>query len=216
MGIKIHGAAFSTCTQRVAVVLREKNIPFEIVPVNVAAGQHKGEEFLKLQPFGQIPVLEDDGFFLFESRAIGRYIESKYKSQGTSLAPADLKGAAVVEQWASVEVANFDPNASGIVAELLFKKLFNRGEPDLERVKQLRAKLDATLDVYDKVLAKQPYLTGQQVSLADLFHLPYGTKLFDASVQHGDAITSRPNVKAWWERLTSRTTWQETVAAAAH
>ncbi|KND00569.1 uncharacterized protein SPPG_04877 [Spizellomyces punctatus DAOM BR117] len=214
MGIKVHGAPFSTCTQRVAVVLREKNVPFEIVPVNFAAGQHKSEEFLKLQPFGQVPVLEDDGFFLFESRAIGRYIENKYKSQGTSLAPSDLKGAAVVEQWASVEVANFDPYASGIVAELVFKKLFNRGEPDLERVKQLRAKLDATLDVYDKILAKQPFLTGQQVSLADLFHLPYGAKLFVA--QHGDAITSRPNVKAWWERLTSRPTWQETAAAGAH
>ncbi|KAI8904229.1 glutathione S-transferase-like protein [Powellomyces hirtus] len=212
MVVKIHGMAMSTCTQRVAIALREKNVPFEIVPIDFAKGQHKGPEHLKIQPFGQVPVMEDDGFFLFESRAIVRYIANKYKDQGTRLIPTDVKGAALVEQWASVEVADFDPYASAIVFEKVFKGMFGLGEADESKVKELRSKLDEKLDVYEKILSTRSYLAGEEVSFADLFHLPYGSLLTPAG--HGDAIASRPNVKAWFDRLSARQSWKETQAAA--
>lgn len=100
MAIKVYGAAASTCTKRVLTALEEKNVSYELVPVNFAVAEHKSPEFLKKQPFGKIPVLEDDGFLVFESRAICKYIAKKYAGQGTKLIPDenDVKGYALFEQ----------------------------------------------------------------------------------------------------------------------
>jgi glutathione S-transferase len=65
---------------------------------------------------------DDDGFILYESRAIARYIVNKYASQGTRLIPTDLKANALFEQAASVEISYFHPHAGGILYETLYKK----------------------------------------------------------------------------------------------
>ncbi len=61
-------------------------------------------------------------FYQLESRAICRYIEEKYKGKGTELIPKDIKAQSLFEQAASIEISYFDPNASGIVYEQVFKK----------------------------------------------------------------------------------------------
>jgi glutathione S-transferase len=100
MVIKVHGVVQSTCTRRVLTALIEKGVPYELVAVNFQAAEHKSAPFLAMQPFGKIPVLDDDGFLVYESRAICKYIAKKYASQGTKLIPAedDLKGYALFEQ----------------------------------------------------------------------------------------------------------------------
>ncbi len=100
MVIKVHGVKGSTCTQRVLTALHEKNVPFELVVIDFAKAEHKSEKYMKLQPFGKIPVLDDDGFILFESRAIAKYIAKKYAGQGSPLVPADddLKAYGLFEQ----------------------------------------------------------------------------------------------------------------------
>jgi glutathione S-transferase len=100
MVLKVHGVKGSTCTQRVLTALNEKGVPYELITINFAKAENKSETYLKLQPFGKIPVLEDDGFILFESRAIAKYIAKKYASQGTPLMPAegDLQAYGLFEQ----------------------------------------------------------------------------------------------------------------------
>lgn len=70
---------------------------------------------------GDAAIQDDEGYILYESRAIGRYIAEKYANQGTPLIPKDLKAKGLFEQAASVEQANFDPFASKIVMEKVFK-----------------------------------------------------------------------------------------------
>ncbi len=68
-------------------------------------------------------------------------------------------------------------------------------EADDAQVKKHLTALGGRLDVYDKILSKQKYIAGDEFSLADIFHLPYGVKLYQAG--YGDMIDSRPNVKRY-------------------
>ncbi|KAF0982587.1 hypothetical protein FDP41_011517 [Naegleria fowleri] len=216
MVLKLYGIYLSTCVQRVVTTLKEKNLDFELVPVDLSKGEHKQAAFLEKQPFGVIPVLEDDGFLIYESRAICRYLEAKFKSQGTQLIPTDLKALGLFEQGASIETSYFDPNVSGLAFELVFKGMFGGGAPDEARVKLLTQKLTQALDVYEKILAKQEYIGGNQFTLADLYHLPYGNYLFHEKVNLGHLINERPHVKAWWEKITKRDSWIQALKLASH
>lgn len=125
MVLKVHGVPQSTCTRRALVVLAEKEVPYELVKVDFLAREHKSEAFLKMQPFGKVPVLEDDGVFIYESRAIAKYIAKKFAGQGTkSLMPADddFVGYGLFEQACSLEIAYFDGPASRIAYEKVFKR----------------------------------------------------------------------------------------------
>ncbi|KDR68560.1 hypothetical protein GALMADRAFT_256820 [Galerina marginata CBS 339.88] len=204
MVLKLYGSKVSTCTKRVAVVLHEKKVPFELIDIDFAKGENKSPEFLKHQPFGQVPYIDDDGFILYESRAISYYIASKYPNQGTPLIPSELKANALFMQASSTETAAFNDYAEKAVAETVFKP-YHGLIPDKAVFDKLIAGLGAKLDVYDKILSKQKYLAGDEITLADLYHLPYGSML---PVAGSNIIETKPNVKRWFEDLTSRSSWQ--------
>lgn len=197
----------STCTQRVLIAAEEAGLDIELVPIDFAKGEHKSEAFLKLQPFGQVPALEDTdaGIVMHESRAIARYLATK--AEASQLIPlassADyLKKLAKFEVAASIEYSNFDPLASRIAKEAIFKPMFGGGEPDQKVVEGFAKELGAKLDGYEKILSKQAYLAGDEITLADLFHVPYGRLLYAA--EQGDLIESRPAVAKWWKSVSSR------------
>ncbi|KAJ7782211.1 glutathione S-transferase [Mycena maculata] len=188
----------------VAMVLAEKNIPFEVVLVDMAKGEHKSAEFLAMHPFGQVPVIDDDGFILYESRAICRYLAEKYSGQGTPLYPADLKRRALVEQGASVEFANFHPQVLKVATEA-FEKPRRGLSVDEALLAEAVSGLSTMLDVYEIILGKQKFLAGDEFTLCDLFHLTYAPQGAGAGL---DIMTSKgPNVARWWNELISRPTW---------
>ncbi|KAF5374480.1 hypothetical protein D9615_009067 [Tricholomella constricta] len=205
MVLKLHGTGNSTCTRRVGAFLREKKIPFELVEVNLMKGEHKSPAFVAKQPFGQIPYIDDDGFILYESRAICRYLEAKYPNQGTKLIPDDIKGKALFEQAASVEASNFDAYAAKAVAEVIFKPFFGQ-TPDQAVFQELIKQLGLRLDAYEVILSKQKYVAGDNFTLADIFHLPYGA-LLAAAGSNIMSDESRPNVVRWWNDITARDSW---------
>jgi glutathione S-transferase len=204
MVLKLYGFHLSTCTRTVATVLHEKQVPFEFIPVDLLKGEQKFPEFVAKQPFGQVPYIDDDGYILYESRAIARYIATKYADQGTPLLPKDLKAYGLFEQAASVEVHNFHPYASKAVGENVFKKY--RGlTPDPAVYEAAITALDKNLVVYDQILEKQKYLAGNEITLADIFHVAYGSLLPAAG---SNAIESKPNVDRWFKEVSGRASWQ--------
>lgn len=100
MVLTVHGSPYSTCSQRIFTVFAEKGVEHELVEVNLGVGEQKQAPHLKIQPFGRVPVLDDDGFLLYESRAIAKYVAKKYAGQGTKLIPdeGDLKAFGLFEQ----------------------------------------------------------------------------------------------------------------------
>jgi glutathione S-transferase len=76
--LKLHGSSASTNYHRAAIFMKEKGIPFEFVPLDVMQGGHKSPAFLKMNPRGQIPCLEDGDVVVYESTAIIQYLERKH------------------------------------------------------------------------------------------------------------------------------------------
>lgn len=109
------------------------------------------------------------------------------------------------EQAASVELTNFDPYAGKAISEAVFKPLLGL-TPDEAVFEELIKQLDGKLHGYEAILSKRKYLGGDDITLADLFHLPYGSMLKTA----GSEIMSdksRPNVARWWRDITNRPSW---------
>ncbi|KAL3695905.1 hypothetical protein R1sor_009981 [Riccia sorocarpa] len=147
-----------------------------------------------------------------ESRAITRYIATKYEGQGTPLYGKTPTEKALVEQWVEVESQNYQPVTSALSFELFIKKLFTGAGPDEAAVAAEVPKLNAVLDIYEARLTEIcKYLAGDFFSLADLSHFA-NTEYFVKHSGKSDLITSRPHVAAWWQDISSRPSWQKTIA----
>jgi glutathione S-transferase len=205
MTMKIYGTAGSTCTERVLFTLGEKGHEAELVFVNLASGAHKKAEHLARHPFGVIPVLEDDDFRLYESRAIIRYLDDRFPSP--SLTPVDAKDRARMAQWMSVEQSYL--TGGGTVRRNLVYGRFIGLTPNMEEVESAKVSLGATLDVVEKGLEGKDWLAGS-FSLAEVAFMPE-LDSFAALPAVADVITSRPNVKAWFERIRNRPGWQRVI-----
>ncbi|THU81853.1 glutathione S-transferase-like protein [Dendrothele bispora CBS 962.96] len=208
MTLTIHGYRKSACTRRVAVVCKELNIPYEVATVNLIAGEHRSEAHLVRQPFGLVPTISDNGFELFESRAICRYLVQKYGKPGPDGLmpdPRDIEATANFEQAASIENNHFDFYAWQIALESVIKPM--KGEStDPEIIKKNTTILEAKLDGYERILSKQKYLAGDVLTIADLFHLPFGMAITEGAKY--DGLLKRPNVARWWKDISSRPAWQ--------
>jgi glutathione S-transferase len=202
--MKLYGHPASTCARKVLLTLAEKGHEAEFVLVDLMKGEHKQPAFLAKQPFGVIPVLEDGDFSLYESRAIIRYLDDKLA--GPSLTPRDAKERARMEQYTSIEYSYFSPAAMKIVMNVIFKKMMGQ-EPDMAAVAQGKADTAKALDIVEKDLVGREFLAGNSFSLADVTWMPYVQYVFAAG--EGALITDRPNVGAWWKRVSSRPTWQK-------
>ncbi|XP_061349687.1 glutathione S-transferase F9-like [Gastrolobium bilobum] len=206
MVVKVFGPTYAS-PKRVMVCLIEKGIEFETVPVDIFKGEHKDPEFLKLQPFGALPVIQDGDYTLYESRAIIRYYAEKYKSQGTDLLGKTIEERGLVEQWLEVEAHSFHPPILNLVMNVLFAPLM--GVPsDQKVIEESDEKLGKVLDIYEERLSKTKYLAGDFFSLADLSHLSFGHYLVNQTGR-GNMVRERKHVSAWWDDISSRPSWKK-------
>lgn len=207
MVVKVYGPHCASA-KRVLVCLVEKEIEFEVVPINVLKGEHKDPEYLKLQPFGNVPVIKDGDYTLYESRAIMRYYAEKYRSQGVELLGKTIEEKGLVEQWLEVEAHNYNPPAYNLVIHVLFPSLLVGGTPDPKVIEESEAKLVKVLNIYEERLSKSKYLAGDFFSLADISHLPF-TDYIVNNMGKDYLIKERKNVSAWWDDISSRPSWNK-------
>ncbi len=200
--MKVYGHPYSTCTRKVLTALAEKEFAAEFVTVDITKGEQKRPEYLAMHPFGVVPVLEDGDLRMYESRAIVRYLDRRLP--GALLTPQDLPSYGRMEQWISVEQSYVAPGAMKIVMQAMFGPM--RGQtPDQAIIDKGRVELAHALDVLDKALAQQPFLAGDQFSLAEICYLPYLEYVIAA--QHGDVILERQHVASWWQKISTRPSW---------
>jgi len=204
MTITVKGMRGSTCARRVFLTLEETGTPFNFELVHLFKGENKNPEYLKLQPFGRVPVLHDGDFHVFESRAISRYIANAYDKNHTLL-PKDAKALAKVEQWISVEMCEYP--ADNLVGQLVFAPM--RGaKPDEAQVAKDDAKLKSFLTVAEHHLGSHKFFAGDHFTLADIVYMPY-THLLLTIPAYKDLAVTYPNFGRWWSEVSSRPSWKK-------
>jgi len=194
--MRLYWHPFSLFPRRVRVATREKGIACEEVEVDLPGGATRGAEFRRLNPFGQVPVLEDDGVVIYESLAILEYLEERHPTP--RLLPADAPARAGCRQ---LMLASGDYLAQPLKRWL--PRLF-APESTWDRADQERAvgEIGAHLDVLESTLRdEREYLIGA-FSFADVAYVPLVCEL--EACQLGHLLAPRPAVRAWVERLRAR------------
>jgi glutathione S-transferase len=203
--MKIFGDPLSTNTRKVLTTLAELALPHELVHVNFARGEHKQHAHFERQPFGQMPALEDDGFVLYETHAMCRYLDAR---AGGVLLPREVRARAIVDQWMSIESANFSAHAMKFVYHYLL-----HAEQEAGLLAHAAAGLDKTLSVLAKQLSATPHLGGEAFTLADICYMPYVEYLMLTPAEAH--IAKHPSVLTWWSKVRERPSWRHVTGRGA-
>ena len=181
--------------------LEELGLAYRIRPLDFARGELKGPEYVRINPFGKIPSIVDDGFPLFESAAIVLYLAEK----AGRLIPADREGHALAVQWAFAAVSTVEP----AMVDLFSLDHFSADETwAKERRPALVKVVETRLATLESELAKRPYLLGDAFSAPDIL-MSAVLRL----VQHTDLLAGAPNVAAFKMRCESRPAWRRVLGA---
>lgn len=197
--IKLYDFKSSPNCQRVKIVLAEKNLPYEIVPIDLRAQEQKTPDYLKLNPYGKVPVLTDDGTVLYESCIINEYLEEKYPNP--PLLPKEPGKKAKARILVDYGMAHFDSPYQKLRMELAK----DPKEQNQQVVESSKGDLKKLLQRFESELGDQQYLTGD-FSLVDADLLPRFTRLEGFGVlpdpslprlgKYMERMKARPSVKA--------------------
>ncbi len=162
--LKIYGGDLSSFCNKVRFVANALGIEYEYVRINFKEKEHKTPEFLKMHPAGKIPLIDDDGFFVFESNAIIKYLAEKNKS---SLYSENLKQKTIINQW--IDFCSF--HIGSAMDKILFNKIFApriKVPVDHRAIQDGYMFLNRYLPIIDSQLLKHNFLAGNEMTLADI------------------------------------------------
>ncbi|MEB2653568.1 glutathione S-transferase family protein [Pseudomonas siliginis] len=185
--VKLYRHPLSGHSHRVELMLSLLNVPTELVFVDLMKGAHKTPEFLALNRFGQVPVIDDNGTVLADSNGILVYLASKY-GNGQWL-PSDPVEQAKVQRWLSVAAGQI---SSGPATARLIT-VFGAGYDAADAIKRSHA----LLQVMEDELANSAFLAGDKATVADVAAYTYVAHAPEGNV----SLEDYPNVRAWLERV---------------
>jgi glutathione S-transferase len=178
----------------------ESGLPYRLHPLDFARGELKSPEYMRVNPFGKIPAIADDGFTLFESAPIVLYLAEK----AGRLLPESPRDRTLAAQWAFAAVNTVEPS----MVELFTLDHFAADEAwAKERRPAVVTAAQARLATLEAELAARPYLLGDAFSAPDIL---MSTVL--RLVLHADLLRAAPNVAAYQERCEARPAWKKVLA----
>ena len=203
--IKLYEFPLSPFSRKVKMVLYEKSVPFESVFVDLFKGETKTEAYLKLNPFGRVPVLVDGETILFESTVINEYLEEKFSN------PPLLPKDPVRRAKARMMDEAFDNYFMGPLGTIFMEQFMKpAGQANEAVIKENMVKLDGVLRVLEKELDGKDYLAWD-FSLGDI---GFAVQLPRAESMFGLKLDGYPLVQAWLKRVASRPAYQKSDPSA--
>ena len=200
--LKIWGRTNSINVQKVLWCCAELNLPFERIDAGMAFGVNNTPEYRKMNPNALVPVINDDGFILWESHAIVRYLARKHGHGG--LSPFDPQGYADADRWMDWYATTIWPSLQPVFWNLI------RIAPDkrnMALVETSTKKVIDAMEIADAHLASHAYVTGEKFTIGDI---PLGCALarwLNLPLER----PSHPNVEAYYRRLQTRPAYRQWV-----
>jgi glutathione S-transferase len=202
--MKLYGFPPSPRTWKVRAVAAHLGIPLQLEFVDLGKGEQRSPAYLAINPTGRTPTLVDGDFVLWEAEAIIQYLAGRAPN---ALWPDDARLRAEITRWQSWELAHWGKEAcEPIIVERLVKQVLNLGPPDAAVVEKATAAFHRETAVLDAHLARQPWLVGSQLTLADL---SLAAVLFVAEPAQLPVVQYH-NVLAWFGRVSALPAWRET------
>ncbi len=177
------------------MVLHEKGIDFDVHEVDLS---NKSEEFLKVSPYGKVPVLRVNGTSLYESNVVNEYLDEVYDSP--KLMPEDPEGRASVRSWMAFADDYFFPSVYRVRMGL------QRGYSE-DEIQEAKEKLGDALSRLEDQLEGREYLGGEY-TLADIAHAGNFHRLRELAKIGEVPLQEYPNVMAWMERVEDRESYK--------
>jgi glutathione S-transferase len=204
--IKIWGRNTSSNVQKAMWAVGELKLECQRIDVGGAFGKNKEPAYLAMNPNGLVPTLEEeDGFLLWESNSIVRYLAGKHDAAG-ALEPKDPKQRALASQWMDWQLS--------VVGPAIFHAFWGlirtpEDKRDMAAIKTSQEKTTACMQIADSQLAKTKFLAGDSFSYGDI---PVGVMCY----RYRELVPGRPatpNLDRWYAALSSRPAFQEHVGS---
>ncbi|MDX8529476.1 glutathione S-transferase family protein [Mesorhizobium sp. VK25A] len=199
----LYGADYSVYVRIARMALEEKGVGYELVPLDIFAAEGVPAWYLELHPFGLIPAFEHDGFRLFETGAIARYIDEAF--DGPALRPADARGRARMGQIIGMlDAYGYRAMVWDVAVERLEKT-----PPDEALIAAGLRQAETVLKVLTSLKAKGPWLLGDQLTLADLHAAPI-IAYFLKVAEGRDLLARFVDIQEWYQRVVGRPSFART------
>ncbi|HET7576563.1 MAG TPA: glutathione S-transferase family protein [Sphingomicrobium sp.] len=199
-GIAVYGIPGSPFLRSVEITLKEKDAPYHLHAM--APMETKSAEHLKRHPFGRIPAFEHDGFELYETQAILRYLDQVFPAP--PLTPAEPKARARMNQIIGIIEWYFFPKAAAAIAfnRIIAPRLL--GIPGDEQAVADAMPMGRTCFAeLGRLLGDEAYFTGSSVSIADIM-LAAQLDLFGECPEGRELIDDTANLRPWLNRMLAR------------
>ena len=193
--LKIWGRISSVNVQKVMWAVSELGVAHERIEAGLHFGGVNEAWYRAMNPNGRVPVINDNGFVLYESNAITRYLATQY-GMGT-LCPANVQTRAAADRWMDWATTTMHPVMTPLFWGLIRTPPEQRDAAALDK---LRAEMEAVMAILDAHLARQPFVAGDTLTMGDI---PVGcfTQRWSALPM---ARGTHPHLNAWLERLRAR------------
>jgi glutathione S-transferase len=202
--LKIWGRNTSSNVQKAMFAVGELGLAYERIDVGGAFGMNREPAYLAMNPNGLVPTLDEDGFLLWESNSIIRYLATKFGA-GT-LEPADLRTRALASKWMDWQLSVFGPAITPVFWGMIRTPA---GQRDHKAIDDGRVKSTAAVKILDDQFAKTPYAAGDAFSMGDI-------PIAIMSYRYRELMPERPafkNFERWYAAIAGRKAFKEHVSS---
>ncbi|HUY37330.1 MAG: glutathione S-transferase family protein [Candidatus Binataceae bacterium] len=194
--IKLYDFLSCPYGQKVRIVLAEKSLTYDLVTVDLAGGEHRKQEFLRLNPFGRVPVLVDDDTTIYDSTIINEYLEDEYPEPPVLPAVGSSAMRSRARTFEDFADTSFTPQVGQLISEVAKPE----AERDQNRIQRLHQGVERVLIYLEQQLQGQQFLAGE-FSVADIAFAPRLLVLPHLGI---DTIGNHAQVDAWLKRMLER------------
>jgi glutathione S-transferase len=204
--MRLYHHPLSTNARRAVMTAVHLGLKPELVVVDLSKRAQRTPEFLRMNPNGKVPVLDDEGFLLTESHAIMQYLAEG--TPGQTVYPSDRRARADVNRWLFWSAHHFQPAITIFNWENLVKGYLGLGGPDRNEIKRGERLLGELAPVLDAQLSGKQWVLGDKLTLAD-FALATPLSVTESAKV---PLKTYANMQAWFERVQELDAWKRTSA----